>query len=83
MGIPTLSILPVIASNVIRSQKIAGVKPIRLTKLEKFALCYVSGIPMSFGAIDLNNISKVTTAPVGIVWDGKEFKIYYRAGATA
>ena len=76
-----MSDMPVIALDVIWRQQIAGVKPIRLTKTEQLALCLLSGVPMSFGATNSNNISKVTTIPIGINWDGEKFRIFYKAGA--
>ena len=73
----TMHDLTMLASDVIKRQKISGVKPICLTKSEQFALCFVAGIPMSFDTDYSNNILKATTVPTSICWDGERFKIFY------
>ena len=67
-----------IASDVIKKQVLAGFQPIKLTKKEKFALCFRAGVHMDFGPLDKNNITNVTTQPVGIAWTGRKFLIYYQ-----
>lgn len=65
-----------IASDVIKKQLLAGFQPIKLTKKEKFALCFMARVHVDFGPLDSNNISKVTTQPVGIAWTGRKFLIF-------
>jgi hypothetical protein len=71
-----------ISADVLARQKLAGVKPIRLTKLEQFALGFIAHVPMNIGAVDSKNVSMITTGPMGIAWNGRKFTVFYRAGAT-
>lgn len=64
-----------IASDVTEKQLLAGVQPIKLTKKEKFALCFMAGVHTTFGPMDSNNIREATTQPVGVGWTGRKFII--------